>query len=121
MIISMPGLEKLTSMEAQRVINVLEDVLERLDILAHVTAGNPNPDLLDALVQDGLPTVASALGEQWRLEEAYLVERAKNASAAMGRFHRRNKQDPEAEPPPVNPELCAALRQAVRRKGFGVK
>ena len=48
------GVQKLTNMEAQRVINCMEDSLGRLALMAHVPVGNPDPEILSALGDNDL-------------------------------------------------------------------
>lgn len=103
-------MQKLTNMEAQRVINCLEDLLSRLNHLANIPVGNPDPELLEALEEEGALETRAAVVAQWALEERYLMARAQSASAAVQSRH----QHQHTVPQPVNPELVAALHQAVR-------
>ena len=79
--------QKLTNMEAQRVINCMDDSLQRLRFLADVPAGNPDPDILAALSEDGKPQLRAALAAQWQAEENYLMARAALERQGHGRHH----------------------------------
>ncbi len=103
-------MQKLTNMEAQRVINCLEDSLHRLSLLANVPAGNPDPEILEALTADGAHQLRLSLQAEWEIEEQYLMARAASASAAAHSRH----QHLNSAPAPVNPEIVANLHHAVR-------
>lgn len=65
-------MHKLTNMEAQRVISVLEDTLDRLTFLSYVPS-QPAPELVDAIVDTGATQLRTALQSQWQLEEGHQV------------------------------------------------
>ena len=66
-------MHKLTNMEAQRVITVLEDTLDRLTFLSYVPS-SPDDDLMESLSLSGVvPPVRGALQSQWQLEEGHQV------------------------------------------------
>ena len=66
-------MHKLTNMEAQRVITVLEDTLDRLTFLSYVPS-SPDDDLLESLSLSGVvPPVRGSLQSQWQLEEGHQV------------------------------------------------
>ena len=74
-------MHKLTNMEAQRVITVLEDTLDRLTFLSYVPS-SPDDDLLESLSLSGVvPPVRGSLQSQWQLEEGHQVIGAKRASS----------------------------------------
>ncbi|OQR91876.1 hypothetical protein ACHHYP_04269 [Achlya hypogyna] len=60
-------MNKLTSVESQRVMAVLGDMLDRLNYLTYVPAA-PEASLLGLLAENGCPT--AALEAQWATEEA---------------------------------------------------
>jgi len=106
-------MQKLTNMEAQRVINCLEDSLERLHILSKVPSANPDPDLLQAIEEDGNPILRQALEEMWAAEEDYLVARAQSVSqSSHGRHHHHGHQ--QQQQPQVSVEITAAVHTVVR-------
>jgi len=66
-------MHKLTNMEAQRVITVLEDTLDRLTFLSYVPS-SPDIDLMESLAHAGVvPPVRGSLQSQWQLEEGHQV------------------------------------------------
>ena len=103
-------MQKLTNMEAQRVINVLEDALDRIALLAHVPVGNPDTDLLMQLEEDGAHALASALGDQWSSEDQFLKARAKLASQAAKSRHRHSI----APVKQVSSEVVSKVHSSVR-------
>lgn len=58
-------------MEAQRVMNCLEDTLERLDMLTRIPCEGPDAALLGSLTRAGATPVRSALESEWQLEEGH--------------------------------------------------
>ena len=73
------SMNKLTNMEAQRVINCLEDSLDRLSLLSFLPAGNPDAMLLEAFAADNALQLNQHLQAEWQLEEAYVMSAARNA------------------------------------------
>lgn len=66
-------MHKLTNMEAQRVINCLEDALDRLSLLSYVPSGNPSQELLSSFVAEGVGNIKATLESEWQLEEGHQV------------------------------------------------
>ncbi|CAN0120418.1 unnamed protein product, partial [Scytosiphon promiscuus] len=77
-------MHKLTSVEAQRVIAVMEDTLDKLNGLSYMPC-TANLELLDALVEAGASPVKSCLQTQWLMEQAAIK------SGAMGPPDRRSQ------------------------------
>ena len=61
-------MHKLTSMEAQRVIAVLEDALDKLNQLSYVPRA-ANLELLDKMAEAGANPVKSCLQAQWQVRK----------------------------------------------------
>jgi hypothetical protein len=61
-------MHKLTNCEAQRVIAVMEDTLDKLNALSYVPS-SARLDLLEALGEAGANPVKSCLQTQWHLEQ----------------------------------------------------
>eukprot|EP00752_Nemacystus_decipiens_P005348 g4849.t1 len=76
-------MHKLTSVEAQRVIAVMEDTLDKLNGLSYMPC-TAKLDLLDALAEAGANPVKSCLQTQWLMEQAAIK------SGAMGPLDRRS-------------------------------
>ena len=107
-------MEKLTNMEAQRIINCMDDALERINLLSAVPAGNPDPELLEELDNGGAVQLKDALHFQWQKEEEYLVARA-HASSHHGHGRRHHHHHHENNHPPVvSGEIMSSLHQSVR-------
>jgi len=105
-------MQKLTNMEAQRVINCVEDALSRINTLSYVSVGNPDPQLLAALELE-CGAVKDALATEWAKEDEYLVARARAAAQANhGRRHGHNHGHHQV--PAVSGEIVGALHEAVR-------
>lgn len=81
-------MHKLTNMEAQRVITVLEDTLDRLTFLSYVP-GSPDMELLDSLVHAGAGPLRGSLQSQWQLEEGHqvMLGRSKDGHGHGHAFH----------------------------------
>ncbi|CAM9609009.1 unnamed protein product [Ectocarpus sp. 12 AP-2014] len=75
-------MHKLTSVEAQRVIAVMEDTLDKLNGLSYMPC-TAKLELLDALAEAGANPVKSCLQAQWLMEQAAIK------SGAMGPVDRR--------------------------------
>lgn len=72
-------------MEAQRVINCLEDALDRLSLLSYVPAGNPSQELLHAFVAEGVGNIKTTLESEWQLEEGHQVMVRSRESGPFGK------------------------------------
>jgi hypothetical protein len=58
--------------QAQRVIAVLEDAVERLDFISLIPT-TPDPELLDRITGIGDVPLKNATQQQWQVEESQLV------------------------------------------------
>ncbi|KAJ1459183.1 hypothetical protein M885DRAFT_67401 [Pelagophyceae sp. CCMP2097] len=72
-------MHKLTNMEAQRVIAVLDDAVDKLGSLGYVPS-SPDGALAARAAAQGRPTLKACLQRQWQCEEAAeVLRKAKNA------------------------------------------
>ncbi|CAM9316669.1 unnamed protein product [Choristocarpus tenellus] len=62
-------MHKLTSVEAQRVIAVMEDTLDKLNLMSYVPCTS-RLDLLDKLAEAGANPIKSCLQAQWLMEQS---------------------------------------------------
>jgi len=101
-------MQKLTNMEAQRVINCLEDAMERMNILSYLPESHSQSRLLPALEEAGAQQAYEALRTAWQLEEGYrtLVLRPRG----MGNVSKAKQSASES----AKKDLVAQLHQVVR-------
>ena len=96
-------MNKLTNMEAQRVINCLEDSLDRLNLLSYVPAGNPDRRLLEAFAVDNATQLLKQVQAEWQLEEAYVMSAARHGARGT-----------DAQTNEITEQLQTTIRQVCR-------
>lgn len=73
------AMHKLTNVEAQRVMAVLGETLDRLDYLSYVTT-DVDHGLVEQLEEEGCSDVANILQRQWQNEEANAMSNGTNTN-----------------------------------------
>ena len=76
-------MHKLTNVEAQRVMSVLDETIDNLSVLTSVPV-HPNYPTLDTLTDMGHGAVCNELMEQWQLGESQRVIMAKATGGGGG-------------------------------------
>jgi len=109
-------MNKLTHMEAQRVIAVLEDTLERLNLLSYVPPSIQS-DMTEALTEAGLNPIKSSLNQHLNLEERVRSwnERDKEKEGSLPDiFLNPNERNMASKVPEVSSETIAQMHSSTR-------